>query len=199
MNTLTASSAPQADLPAPTVDGTRDGGLGYDDLKDRNAFTYVVVGPLPIAQPGDGVTVFWAGASVKEHTVTQKDLDSGTFAIAVVNGKIVDAGDGDKAVTYTATYLPGGGVENSLPLTVTVKRSVPGGLDPYPDTPVNENLTAASVSQSRTDRRHRRRHQRAAVAPPSRRRRWSRPSPTRSFSPSPPNRSSRQASALPYR
>lgn len=148
MNTLTASSAPQADLPAPTVDGTRDGGLGYDDLKDRNAFTYVVVGPLPIAQPGDGVTVFWAGASVKEHTVTQKDLDSGTFAIAVVNGKIVDAGDGNKAVTYTATYLPGGGVENSLPLTVTVKRSVPGGLDPYPDTPVNENLTAATVSPS---------------------------------------------------
>ena len=150
MTTLTASTAtPHATLPAPTVEGTLDGGLGYDDLKNRNAYTYVRVGPLLSSEVAAGntkIVMVWAGKTVKEHIVTQTDLDAGAFAIPILNGQIIDIGDGSKAVTYTAYYLPGSGEEHSGSTSVIVKRSVPGGLDPHPETPVNDNLTAATVS-----------------------------------------------------
>lgn len=50
-------------------------------------------------------------------------------------------------LSYTATYTQGGGEEDSDPVLIKVKRTVPGGLDPHPGTPdINENLSAAAVT-----------------------------------------------------
>ena len=54
-----AISAKQAILPPASIGTTLDGGLGYHDLFDRNAYTYVEVGPLSRANPGDTVTVYF--------------------------------------------------------------------------------------------------------------------------------------------
>lgn len=74
MSTLTAPSLTsrtiQAILPAASIGTAIDGGLGYYDLVDRNAYTYVEVGPLARAVAGDTVTVLWAGTAVVLHPVT---------------------------------------------------------------------------------------------------------------------------------
>lgn len=74
MSTLTAPSLTsrtmQTILPAASIGTAIDGGLGYYDLVDRNAYTYVEVGPLARAVAGDTVTVLWAGTAVMLHPVT---------------------------------------------------------------------------------------------------------------------------------
>jgi hypothetical protein len=142
-------NSPSATLPAPKVPAARDGGLGYDDLKNRNGYTYVDVGPLLDAMGGETVSVSLNGALVATHTVTSDDLVAGAFPVAVSNAKFVDAGDGIHTLTYTLVYEEGEGEELSAPTDVLVKRSVPGGLDPSPGTPeFNENLKVAFVEPS---------------------------------------------------
>jgi len=136
----------KATLPAPTIDAALDGGLGYNDLVDRYAFTHVQVGPIPKAKADEIVAVYWDGTEVARYSIKPGDLGA-VFSIPVLNGKITDIGDGTWVVTYTVFYSLGGGEESSRPSDpIRVKRSVPGGLDPSPDTPFNENLVKASVS-----------------------------------------------------
>jgi hypothetical protein len=142
-------NSPSTTLPAPKVPAARDGGLGYDDLKNRNGYTYVDVGPLLDAMGGETVSVSLNGAPVATHTVTSDDLAEDVIPVAVSNAKFVDAGDGIHTLTYTLVYEEGEGEDLSAPTDVLVKRSVPGGLDPSPGTPeYNENLKVAFVEPS---------------------------------------------------
>jgi hypothetical protein len=141
MNTST-----KAALPPPSIGSALDGGLGYQDLFDPSANTYVLVGPIPKANKGDRVTVFWDGEDVKTYDIMEADLGK-TFPVPVPNAKIIAADNGEKVLTYAVHYNQGGGDDFSEPpVIITVKRIVPGGLDPHPETPHNENLGPLIIS-----------------------------------------------------
>ncbi|QXI46424.1 hypothetical protein HU763_016790 [Pseudomonas anuradhapurensis] len=145
MNQRLTPPARLIDLPAPSIPAAANGGLGYYDIEyDPLGFTIVTVGPYFEMLEGDLVEVFFGTKRVAFHIADTGDTS--TINIKVPNREIKDLGDGEYTVTYTIVFFIGGGSVKSVETPVLVKLSVPGGLDPRPDTPeLNENLASPFV------------------------------------------------------
>lgn len=141
------------ELPAPAIIEALDGGLGYNDLeRDPEGMLTVTVGPGPAGQiaEGDIFTVYIGDPTEPANQIGIKSAnpeDVGIVNIDVKSADIRKFGEGIHAVSYTFFTSFGQVTIYSLPTDVEIKLSVPGGLDPKPDTgQLNENLLPPRVS-----------------------------------------------------
>lgn len=133
-------------LPSPHIPSALDGGLGYDDLTGPPEATIVVeVPPWGGFQDGDTLQILWGTGATIVATLLCSAADANSIVnVFVPIRAILSQGDGSHPVRARVVPTIGQSIV-SEPETVLVKRSVPGGLDPHPETPFNENLTTASV------------------------------------------------------
>ncbi|QGW78628.1 hypothetical protein GPJ81_18705 [Pseudomonas alkylphenolica] len=139
------------ELPFPSIAAARDGGLGYEDIeRDPEGMVTITVGPYPRIASGDLFEVFFGDPQKPENRVGFKNAESGDTGIVniyVGNATISKFSDGVHAVSYTIFTSIGQETIYSLATNVEIKRSVPGGPDPRPDTPyLNENLAPPGVT-----------------------------------------------------
>lgn len=145
---------PLAELLAPRVYGAEDGGLGYQDLLGTPDAMVYITGQTLYFDAAATAELFWGGVSVATVPVAAGDFRTPTFAvpgarIAGTRNPIDDgySGDGEHLVTYS--YIYAGGRDDSVPATVRVKCSLPGGEDPVGATrDINENLAAPTITPS---------------------------------------------------
>lgn len=141
----TEEALPLATLNSPVIPAAFDGGLGYNDIiRDPNASIAVQVGPLVEIAGGDIVYLYWGGTLVATLSISN---ETDIIDMSVSARDIQRLGEGNFAVTYTVYYGLGGATEESYPKYVNVKFSIPGGHDPRPETPFqNENLALPNVT-----------------------------------------------------
>jgi hypothetical protein len=129
-------------LPVPTVpDAETNGGIGYEDVEDNQKGVWVRVGPWLDMHTGDEIRLFWGDPdrAAVTHTVnTEKEA----FLIAMPAETIKNGPtQAEVEVWYTLVAFPGGNPSTSASIKVLVDLTVPGGIDPVPATPQNENLS----------------------------------------------------------
>lgn len=132
-------------LPAPKIPSTEaNGGLNWTDLYDDPEASIVVQVLLP---PGgeiglnDRIDLRWEDKPLLSTVVDDTALATRFVTFMVKAVEIIGFADGEHVVNYEVTSAIGGATERSLDLTVLVKTSRPGGVDPESGTPyINENL-----------------------------------------------------------
>ncbi|MFT0867069.1 hypothetical protein [Pseudomonas sp. CAM1A] len=135
--------------PEPVIPAAFEGrGIGLRLLDDEQSPLKVQVLAIHM-QPNDLVTLYWNDDEIERKTVSSSvikrvrkaqalGIESSTYLdFDVPPSKIPeDAGE----VWYKWKDDVGGQEDESLKLEVMVKRSLPGGVDPDPSTPFNDNL-----------------------------------------------------------
>jgi hypothetical protein len=138
------------ELTPPTIHDASDGGLGYDDLA-RNPGRAVVVqtGPWGHIVPGDVIDVLWGPDLEIIASHRYEVADNILPQVAVEASTLSRYGEGMMRLAAQITLVGTGEVHRTGPAEVFVKFSVPGGLDPNPETTHrNEALRAPIVTPS---------------------------------------------------
>ncbi|MCD5993048.1 hypothetical protein KDX38_04245 [Pseudomonas sp. CDFA 602] len=130
----------QEKLMPPLVLSYNPQGLGYIDVTDPSKPIEVLIGPISL-KPRDRIDLFWgANDEVIDSYTHSPDAPNtnGIFSL-YVDTRWIKTGIVD--VRYTLTPFPSDIQEHSPVKKVTVKLSIPGGFDPDPATPYeNEKL-----------------------------------------------------------
>ncbi|WP_232490573.1 RCC1 domain-containing protein [Burkholderia ubonensis] len=128
------------ELPRPSVPAAHNGvGLGWDQLSDPDRPVIVQVF-YPNIQERDIIRLYWNGVRIMHKEVSIE----GVQAFEVFERAIPDGiPDGPNEVLYgVADPIDPENETLSLPLSLLVKRSLPGGFDPNPEDNINRNLLA---------------------------------------------------------
>lgn len=144
-------------LAKPRLHNTNDpSGIGYIDTQDPAVPVLIRVNPYLGMMDSDYIELFWGdqNGSIANYTVKPGDTAEGTgsfVTLPVEQRYIVSPGDNnlhyEVDTWFTVKRLIGGTVSTSERLTITVKLTVPGGIDKTPDTPyTNEDLAVPTVT-----------------------------------------------------
>lgn len=130
-----------ASLPPPDIPAIRvDGGLNYSHLVDPTRGVLVQLFITGDIIPGDTVALFRDDVALQSLPV-EEGMELLTFRVYPL-----DIPDGDINFHYHVYGLLSDSDEASHPIKVKVKRSVPGGFDPDPESAdVNDRLLAPVV------------------------------------------------------
>nr|WP_063571285.1 Ig-like domain-containing protein [Luteibacter rhizovicinus] len=151
---LPAVTHPQgtdANLPPPIIHGIYNGGLRRDQLLGDFATVQVTVGPWDYADLSDTILLHWGDQWTQSFPV--KDTN-GAQLLSIPGVDIAGdplgngdhySGEGTQTVWYEVRTV-GGEHPPSSTQDVVVKTARPGGEDPRPDTPVNDNLGAPTAN-----------------------------------------------------
>ncbi|WP_426142030.1 hypothetical protein [Pseudomonas sp. DWP3-1-2] len=148
-------STPQTRLlAAPKLHNTNDpAGIGYMDALDPTIPVLLRVGPYTGMMATDFIQLFWDDLDdpIASYTVHEEDIAEGTgsfvllpveqryIAVDLTANKVVNA-------WYTVRRAIGGTVNESERLPITIKLNLPGGVDPDPETPYqNETLQKPTI------------------------------------------------------
>ena len=145
---LLLKDAPSGFL-APLVPLAEDDGIITDS--DARVPVTVSIPQYTNAKPGDLITVHWGGVDLPTRPLAAGEelLDPMVTDIVVKYAQLLPAGTetGSAVVTYSVRR----GV-NTFPLsaatTVEIDLRIPGGPDPDPETPINENLKPLIVTSA---------------------------------------------------
>lgn len=130
-------------IPAPTVPQA-DGNI-LDEAEAR-AGTNVGITAFTNAQAGDEIMVHWGAQTSARFPLQAGDLVNDPFITIQLAYNLVAAETvfGDVPVTFEV-FRAGNSVGISRINTVSVDLRIPGGPDPDPETPINENLLPLTV------------------------------------------------------
>ena len=134
------------DLPLPLVLSYNPQGVGDVDVADPSKPLEVLVGPIKLSQR-DRIDLFWGANDdvIDSYTHSPDAPDTNGIFSLYVNTRWIKPGLTD--VRYTYTPYPSDAPEHSPVLPVTVKLSIPGGRDPDPASPYeNEKLRLPTVN-----------------------------------------------------
>lgn len=132
-------------LPAPHVLSHYSHGVGDTDVADPSKPLEVLIGPLFLSQQ-DRIDLYWGDNNEIIDTYTHSPDAPDTNGVFSLYVDIRWIKPGTPAVRYIYTPFPGGIPEHSPSTIVTVKLSIPGGRDPDPGTPYeNEKLQLPTV------------------------------------------------------
>lgn len=131
------------DIPAPTVPQADPDLLNEAEARSG---TQVDITPYDLPQIGDEIMVHWGGQTSDKVSLKADDLVNDPYTTIVLPYAMVlaETSKGSVDVTYEV-FRAGLSVGVSLVNTVEVDLTVPGGPDPDPTTPVNENLEPVIV------------------------------------------------------
>ncbi|WP_434677351.1 hypothetical protein J3P77_14665 [Pseudomonas sp. R1-18] len=127
-------------LPEPFVLSYNSQGVGDIDVADPSKLLEVLVGPIDVSQR-DRIDLFWGAKDdpVDSYIHSPDAPDTNGIFSLYVNTRWIKPGM--PAVRYTYTRYPAGVPEHSPVKNVIVKLSIPGGRDPDPASPYeNEKL-----------------------------------------------------------
>ena len=133
-------------LPEPVIHSYNQEGVGDVDVADPSKPLEVLVGPVDLSQR-DRIDLYWgANDAVIDTYVHSPDApDTNGIVSLYVNTRWIESGLTD--VRYIYTRFPAGNPEPSPVKQVIVKLEIPGGRDPDPATPYeNEKLDLPVVS-----------------------------------------------------
>lgn len=142
---MNASRAKQP-LPAPLVLSHYPHGIGDVDVADPSKPLEVLVGPIDLSQR-DRIDLYWGDSPepVASYTHSPDAPDTNGIFSLYVDTRWIEPGV--TTVRYTYTPYPSATPELSPTTEVTVKLSIPGGRDPDPESPYeNERLAAPDVA-----------------------------------------------------
>ncbi|WP_295478421.1 hypothetical protein [uncultured Pseudomonas sp.] len=142
---MNASRAKQP-LTAPLVLSHYPHGIGDVDVADPSKPLEVLVGPIDLSQR-DRIDLYWGARPepVASYTHSPDAPDTNGIFSLYVDTRWIEPGV--TTVRYTYTPYPSATPELSPTREVTVKLSIPGGRDPDPESPYeNERLTAPDVA-----------------------------------------------------
>ncbi|MDB6049476.1 MAG: hypothetical protein JWR17_2222 [Pseudomonas sp.] len=148
-------------LPQPKLHNTNDpSGIGHVDTLDPAVPVQIRIGPYIGMMASDYIELFWGDrdGSIANYTVKPGDTAEGTgsfVTLPVDQQYIAPSADANLHYQvdawYTIKRLIGGTVNISERLTITVKLTVPGGVDKTPDTPyTNESLSLSTTTPEGT-------------------------------------------------
>lgn len=138
-----------APLPEPVIPAAyEERGIGWRLLEDEQSPLKVQVLAIHM-QPNDLVTLYWNDEEIGRRTISSSvirrvrkaqaaGIETSTYIDFEVPPSKIPDGAGD--VWYKWEDDIGSQEDDSLTLDVMVKRSLPGGVDPDPSTPFNDNL-----------------------------------------------------------
>lgn len=135
-------------LPHPTLLSHNEGGIGDVDVADPAKSLEVLIGPIDM-HPKDRIDLYWGvledPVDSYIHSPDSPDTN-GIFSLYVATQWIEQ---GTVSVQYTYTPFPSNTAEMSAPTDVIVKLSIPGGRDPDPSTPYeNDGLLKPTIIPS---------------------------------------------------
>jgi len=142
MNTLV-----RAPLPAPAMQNLHDpSGIGYADTLDPSVPLSVRVGPYTLMAAGDVIDLYCDDVRIVNYTIKEEDLtpETPSFIVLPLDQQYIHP----EQITlfYKVTEPIGGGQNQSVPATIRVKLTLPGGTDTNPSTPwENEALAKPTV------------------------------------------------------
>ncbi len=132
-------------LPYPTILSHNEGGIGDVDVADPTKSLEVLIGPIDM-HPKDRIDLYWGTHNdpVDHYTHSPDAPDTnGIFSLYVGTQWIEQ---GTVGVQYSYTPFPSNTAEMSLPSDVIIKLAIPGGRDPDPSTPYeNDALLKPTV------------------------------------------------------
>lgn len=132
-------------LPKPQVLSYNQAGIGDIDIADPSHKIEVLIGPIEISEK-DRVDLYWGSSNDPVSTYVHSPdapATNGLFSL-YVDTRHIQSGVTD--VYYTSTPFPGSTPKNSETLSITVKLAIPGGRDPDPASPYqNEKINAPIV------------------------------------------------------
>ncbi len=130
-------------IPAPTVPQADPDIL--DEAEARSG-TRVGITKYDLAQAGDEIMVHWGSLTSPKFPLQAGDLGDDPFITINLPYSLVAAEviKGDVEVTFEV-FRNGNSIGTSEINTVTVDLTLPGGPDPDPETPINENLLPLTV------------------------------------------------------
>ena len=141
------NSATKALLPAPAMQNLHDSsGIGYADTLDPKVPLSVRVGPYLEISEGDAIDLYCDNQLAINYTVKREDLTPGIFNFVVLPLDQKFIRQGSITLLYEVTKPIGGQKNQSVPATIPVKLTLPGGTDTNPATPYeNERLAMPKV------------------------------------------------------
>lgn len=144
MNSIHTSSA----LPVPLPLSYNPQGIGDVDVADPAKPIEILIGPINL-KPKDRIDLFWGTHNEVIDTYTHSSDSSNTNGIfsLYVDTRWIQSGLTD--VSYLYTPFPSNIQEHSPVNKIVVKLEIPGGRDPDPATPYeNEKLNIPTVNPS---------------------------------------------------
>lgn len=126
------------EIPAPTVPQADPDFL---DEAEARAGTRVGITAYDLAQVGDEIVVHWGSQTSERHKLEEDDLGEDPFITVELDYSLVvqETSKGKVQVTFEV-FRNGTSLGISEVNEVTVDLTIPGGPDPDPETPINENL-----------------------------------------------------------
>lgn len=134
-------------LKPPSIHDAADGGLGYDDIV-RNPGRIVVIntGPWGDIRSGDVIEILWGPSLAVIATHHYREGENFSPQIQVEATSLARHGDGFMPLSAKVHLFDRDVTYQTQPVDVLVKTSVPGGLDPNPETEKrNESLSPPVV------------------------------------------------------
>jgi hypothetical protein len=142
------NGATKALLPPPAMQNLHDpSGIGYADTLDPQVPLSVRVGPYLEINEGDVIDLYCDNQLAINYTVKREDLTPGiyNFVVLPLDQKFIR--QDSITLLYEVTKPIGGQKNQSVPATIPVKLTLPGGTDTNPATPYeNERLAKPKVS-----------------------------------------------------
>ncbi|WP_219060531.1 hypothetical protein [Pseudomonas sp. UMAB-08] len=134
-------------LPEPAMQNLHDpSGIGYADTLDPSVPLLVRVGPYTDMAAGHIIDLYCNGTLVFNYTIKDGDLIPETPSYVVLELDQQNIHPEQITLLYEVTEPIGGLRNKSLPATIRVKLTLPGGTDINPSTPwENEALAKATV------------------------------------------------------
>jgi hypothetical protein len=132
-------------LPQPKILSHNDGGVGDADVSDPTKPLEVLIGPIEM-HPKDRIDLFWGKHQNPVDTYIHSPDAPDTHGIfsLYVDTQWIEQGTAE--VKYTYTPFPSNTPEMSVPTEVIVKLLIPGGRDPDPSSPYeNEGLMKPTI------------------------------------------------------
>lgn len=141
------TTATNALLPAPAMQNLHDpSGIGYADTLDPHVPLSVRVGPYLEIAEGDVIDLQCDDQLAFNYTVKREDLASGIFNFVVLPLDQKFISQPQITLRYEVTKPIGGQKNQSAPVSIPVKLTLPGGADTNPATPwENERLANPTV------------------------------------------------------
>lgn len=132
-------------LPRPTILSHNAGGVGDVDVADPTRLLEVLIGPIDM-NPKDRIDLYWGAYKEPVDTYTHSPDAPNTNGVFSLYVETYWIKPGVTEVRYTYTPFPSDIPEMSESTSVIVKLDVPGGRDPDPDSPYqNEGLLKPTV------------------------------------------------------
>ncbi|MDH0302804.1 MULTISPECIES: hypothetical protein [unclassified Pseudomonas] len=151
--------------------GSERDGLGWSELFDPQRVVPMMARLPDVVRQGDHISLFWTTtkpstqppeadpveAAIQFYELDQDTIDRGWLSFAATRDLMNLPADADIPYPffgyfYYSLFDPSAGdTRYSEYREVLIDLRVPGGLDPRPETPVNEYLVAPIVSPSRID------------------------------------------------